>query len=100
MTLGERLKFCRLAREMTQTQLEEITGVSHGTISAYELDKYEPTLFGICCLADALDIPLDFLAGRLTEEEENDVWRRIISKKSARCNHKLMQWLILHEVKK
>ena len=99
MTFGERLKMCRLAREMSQVKLEDKSGVSHGTISSYELDKSEPTLLYASCLADALDIPLDFLAGRLTEEEEKDVWCRVISKKSARCNRKLMRWFLLHELK-
>lgn len=100
MTFGERLKLCRLGRNMSQVKLETKSGIHRNSISAYELDKAEPSLFVAYCLADTLDIPLDFLAGRLTEKEEKEVLVRIISKMSVRCNPRLMTWLQSHNVKK
>jgi transcriptional regulator with XRE-family HTH domain len=47
---------------MTQKQLAEMCGVSLTTISLYEHDKQDPSLFNATCIADALGVSLDWLA--------------------------------------
>lgn len=68
MTFGERLKYIRKIRRMSQDDLAEKTGVSRQIIHQYEADITDPRLFIFMCLADALNVSLDFLArGDLSE---------------------------------
>jgi transcriptional regulator with XRE-family HTH domain len=64
MTFGERLKEARLAKGWTHTKLAEVSGVHENNISTYERGIYEPRIFTAVCLADALGVSLDWLAGR------------------------------------
>lgn len=67
MTFGQRLKEVRKACGFNQTELGELSGVSMNTISAYERDVIDPTLFNITCIADVLEVSLDYLVGRKVE---------------------------------
>lgn len=96
MTLGERLKLCRHASQMTQVQLADKSGVHHNMISLYELDKAEPSLLNACCLADTLGVPLDFLAGRLSETDEREIWVSLMSKKKIKFDRGTIKWMKTH----
>lgn len=63
MTLGEKLRSARRAKGLTVKQLSEKSGVAATTIRYYETDKSEPTFFKLSCLATALNLSLDSLAG-------------------------------------
>ena len=63
MTFGERLKQARLEREVGQKELAETACISINTLRAYEQGKHEPSLFCATCLARALGVSLDWLAG-------------------------------------
>jgi transcriptional regulator with XRE-family HTH domain len=68
MTFGERLKYIRKRRRMSQDDLAERIGVSRQIIYQYEADMTDPRLFTFMCIADALNVSLDFLArGDLSE---------------------------------
>ncbi|RDY26575.1 helix-turn-helix domain-containing protein [Lachnotalea glycerini] len=61
---GERLKFIRLSRNLTQKQLAEAIGSSERGIQNYELGASKPKYEIIIALADYFDISTDYLLGR------------------------------------
>lgn len=67
MTPGQRLKQARKAKRLSRRALAEKSGIGYNSILWYEHDKVDPSLFAATCLADALDISLDWIAGRLKE---------------------------------
>ena len=64
MTLGQNIKMLREERGMTQQKLARKAGISQISITSWETDKYEPSLFSAILLADAFKITLDELVGR------------------------------------
>ena len=62
--LSEMLKDARDAKGMTRKQLSDASGVTINTIAAYENYDVEPTFFNLCCIAQVLDLDLNYLAGR------------------------------------
>lgn len=65
----ERLLQARYMACMTRKELAERSGVSSSTIVVYEKGYAAPLLYNAVLLANALEISLDWLAGR-TEETE------------------------------
>lgn len=63
-TFGERMRFARKERGITQKALAETTGIHHRTVQGYEGDSIQPTIFMATCIADAMEVSLDWLAGR------------------------------------
>ena len=64
---GERINEARKAREWSILELALTADVSSSNIVRYEQGLGGPTLHNAIKLADALDVSLDWLAGR-TEE--------------------------------
>ena len=64
MTFGEKIRHHRVKLHLTQTELGEKAGVSTSSIAEYEMDKREPKFFAVICLADALGVSLNYLAGK------------------------------------
>lgn len=64
MIFPERLRQMRKERGIQQWKLAKMIGSDQGTISLYESGKHEPTIFTLCCLADALKVSTDYLLGR------------------------------------
>lgn len=64
MTFSENLRILRKDKKISQTQLAQDLGVSQRTISHYENGSAEPSLDGLCRIADLLEITTDFLLGR------------------------------------
>ena len=69
-TFGRRLKQRRKELGLTQDKLGLLTGLSQTNITFYETEKREPGLFNAICIADALGVSLDWLAGR-TDKKGN-----------------------------
>ena len=55
-TFGKRLKKARLDKDMSSTQLANISGVVHSAISNYESETRSPSLETIFKLSDALEV--------------------------------------------
>ena len=53
--LGERLKFFREARKLTQKELAKLAGISQATIAHIEKKSKDPSVDTLKRLADALD---------------------------------------------
>lgn len=63
MTLGERLKDARERKNWTQGKLSLVSSIPSNSISQYENNRVEPSFFAAMCLAKALGVSLDWLAG-------------------------------------
>ena len=59
MTLGEKIKFHRTRRGITQMRLGEMTGIHEVSIRKYELDKNVPKHEHLVAISDALAVPLN-----------------------------------------
>ena len=68
MTVGERIRYARNKRGITQYKLAELCDVTQHAISCYENNIWDPRLFNATSMAIALDVSLDWLVG-LTDEE-------------------------------
>lgn len=68
---GERLKEMRERRGLSQTDLEQIAGISNMQISRYESGKSEPTPEVIVKLANGLNVTTDYLLGLVSKPEEH-----------------------------
>ena len=64
MSLGSKLKQIRISKQMMQKDVYESLGISNNTYSNYENDKREPDFKTLVCIADFLDVSVDYLLGR------------------------------------
>lgn len=60
----ELLKYFRLMRAITQTQLGQTVGLESSLISHFEAGRRSPSLMSLCRLSDALSVSIDALVGR------------------------------------
>lgn len=65
MTFPERLKEIRNNKGLTQKQVAELIGITARNYQYYEAGGKEPTLSNLMALADALEVSMDYLAGRV-----------------------------------
>ena len=63
-TTGEKIRERREELGMTQEELADQIGISKNMLRYYELDQHEAKFFTMTCIADVLDLSLDYLAGR------------------------------------
>lgn len=63
--LKERLRKAREIRSLSQTQLGRLAGCGQEKVSAYEIGKSKPQYPTLVHLADALQVPIDYLLGRI-----------------------------------
>lgn len=73
MTFGEKLKNARLALNLSQSEVSEMTGISERSIYTYEQTGVLPRSSNIRKLADALNVSV----GYLLDEEETDTKKDI-----------------------
>lgn len=64
MIFSERLRELRLEKGLSQDQLAEKTGLSHGCIAMLEVKKRTPTGITLSTLADFFEVSTDYLLGR------------------------------------
>lgn len=74
-TFAERLKIARTDKEMTQSELSTVTGLSKAIISAYENPKSKqganPSIANVSLLANVLEVSIDWLCGVSDVKEPN-----------------------------
>ena len=66
---GNRLKFLRLKREMTQLQLAQKLGLTKSVISAYETGLRLPSYDVLIHIARIFDVSTDYLLGIERKQE-------------------------------
>lgn len=59
--VGDKIKYYRKKKKLTQKELGEIIGVKHNTVSDYERGEISPEQDSLFSLSDALDISVDDL---------------------------------------
>lgn len=67
LTIGDRIKYFRKRRGLTQAQLAECTGIHPVSIRKYETNKMQPQLSQIEKIADALCLSTSALTGSYSE---------------------------------
>ncbi len=64
MSLSEAIKRLRLLKNVPQSEMASIAGISTTQYQNYEYGKSEPTASVLIALADYFDVSLDYLCGR------------------------------------
>lgn len=70
---SERIKTLRTARNVSQSDLANILGVSRSTVGMYETGKREPDLATLDAIADFFNVDMDYLTGRSNIERRQVV---------------------------
>ena len=73
----DRLKAARKAKGWTMATLARKSGVTEGHISHCEYGKFTPRMDTLMWLAEALNVSMDWLAGRYGYDEENETGQRL-----------------------
>ena len=63
------LKKLRTEKGVSQQQLASVIGISQQSVNKYENHNIEPDIFTLCALADYFDTSIDYLVGRVEEED-------------------------------
>jgi len=61
ITIGERIKFLRESKKLTQHDLSEKINISRGNLSNYENDRFKPASDSIIAIADFFSVSTDWL---------------------------------------
>ena len=62
--IANRIRELMQAEGLNQTKLAEKLGVKQNTISAWLLERKEPSIRSLWLLADYFDVDIDYLVGR------------------------------------
>ena len=81
MTFGEKIKEARLAMNLSQTELAQMTGISERSLYTYEQLGTLPRKSNIRKLAEALHISVSYLL----DESETDSQKMCIRDRSSTC---------------
>lgn len=98
MTIGEKLKTCRLAKELTQAQVATIIHVSRKTVSGWENNRSYPDIGSLVRLSDLYAVTLDDLLrnNRLLTHYQQVEQTNLRTRKIIRATYWLnILWLIL-----
>lgn len=60
----ERVRELMKDQGLNQTRLAELIGVKQNTISAWLLNKKQPSIASLWALADYFDVEIDYIVGR------------------------------------
>lgn len=64
MTIGQRIKYLREQKGLTQKDVATKLGVEPAAISKYELDMREPNIEALKMLGELFDVSIDYILGR------------------------------------
>jgi len=78
MTNGERLKFLREKKGLTQKDVATKLGLEPAAISKYELDMREPNIEALKKLASIFNVSIDYLLGRTSDVYASDADRDVL----------------------
>lgn len=74
MTLGERIKSIRKINKLNQSEFSNMIGISQGTLSELETDKYNPSLETILSIKLNFEVNLEWLLFDVTEKEHTEAF--------------------------
>ena len=73
MEYGDRIRFLRSQKGLTQDEMAQLVGKSLSAYKLWESSSNEPSISSLVFMADYFNVSLDFLVGRPTEFERNAV---------------------------
>lgn len=79
MTLGEKLKIARKAKEFTQRQLADMVNAKHNSVSDWESDKSRPDMDTIELLCGALEVTPTYLVGSKSDDEYAEIIGKLMN---------------------
>lgn len=74
MTLGEKIKSIRKVNKFNQSDFSKRIGISQGTLSELETDKYLPSLETIISLKSIFNVDLEWLLVDTIKDENSGVF--------------------------
>lgn len=77
VTFGDRLRELRTARNLHQSQLGDILGLSPSAIGSYERNLREPAYKHLVEIADLFGVSVDYLLCRTDEPLTADAFKRL-----------------------
>jgi transcriptional regulator with XRE-family HTH domain len=98
MTLGEKIKYVRKRRKMSQAELAEAVNVYQKNISRYENDSTIPSAITLRNIAKILEVSADFLLSENSEEinlEDGELQEKFIELQRVTGKNKEMAILFL-----
>lgn len=66
-SFGKKLRECREAKDLSQSELAKLLSTNHSIIGKYERDEVKPTIDVVKRLADELDTTVGFLLGETNQ---------------------------------
>lgn len=79
MGFGLRLAMLRKERKISQTELAKKVGIHPNVLGRYEREEATPSIDIATRLADALNVSLDYLVGKIDIELEKNLVEKIIT---------------------
>ena len=77
MTLGEHIHTLRKKQGLSQGELGKLVGTSGDIIGRYERNEVKPSIDVVIKIADALNVSLDYLAGKTSTEMDINSLKRL-----------------------
>jgi transcriptional regulator with XRE-family HTH domain len=75
-TLGERIRKVRKINELNQVEFSKMIGVSQGTLSELEKDKYMPPVDSVMAIREKFEVSIDWLLfGLENTEAQNHIYK-------------------------
>jgi transcriptional regulator with XRE-family HTH domain len=78
LTLGERIALLRKRKGLSQAELAKLTGLNADMIDHYEYDAKKIYAGNLISIADALNVSLDYLTGRINDPVEIVNLKRVV----------------------
>jgi transcriptional regulator with XRE-family HTH domain len=77
MTFGERLTVVRKRKKLSQSDVGKKIGINGDAYGRYERGEVRPTIEMAVKIAEALEVSLDYLAGKTDTELDNATLKRL-----------------------
>ncbi len=77
MTFGERCTLIRKRKKISQAQMGKALKIEGDAYGRYERSGVKPSIEMVKKIADALNISLDYLVGKIDTELDNEMLKRI-----------------------
>lgn len=77
MTLGQQMTALRKKKGLSQSDIGKAVGTSGDIIGRYERDEVKPSIEVAVRIADTLEVSLDYLVGKTSQEFDKATLKRI-----------------------
>lgn len=78
MNLGEHISLLRKRKKISQARLGQEIGTSGDIIGRYERNLMIPSIGVIIKIADALEVSIDYLVGKISQEIDHEITEKLI----------------------